>query len=85
MTLDRPYPRLHDHQVLKHVAIDGKTPERPPMTARWSPGDDLWYFLTSCWRMKPQERPSIVAVRRELAEFYNGTGADTNSAAKSWV
>ena len=68
--LEAPYQGLSDQQVLEHVAIDKKFPERPSLKTKYF-SNDLWDCLKSCWSTRPQDRPNIVAVRRQLAEIID--------------
>ncbi|KAF8581435.1 kinase-like protein, partial [Ramaria rubella] len=79
MTLECPYVGLRDPQVLQRVLMDNKIPARPPMEAKWSPSDELWDFLTTCWRKDREDRPNIVAVQRKLAEFYHGVAPGSST------
>ena len=68
ITLRQPYSGLSDALVLQRVKSEG-IPPRPTTIHTFSPTDNFWKFLTTCWKMLPQDRPNIVSMRRKLAEI----------------
>lgn len=55
--------KLSDHQLAQHI-VSGGLPPRPAEDMLHPSFDDaLWELLQSCWRTKPEERPTAEVVR----------------------
>ncbi|KAH6918894.1 hypothetical protein BKA70DRAFT_1089732 [Coprinopsis sp. MPI-PUGE-AT-0042] len=73
-----------DVTVLKLI-IDGQAPKRPKGRDHVENGldDDMWDLIKSCWKKKPESRPTIQTIKARLAEIRakDSIGDDTFSGA----
>jgi hypothetical protein len=63
-----PHRGLSDVMVIRRVAIDRETPERPGLQVV---PEQLWTFLRACWEFLPEQRLNMAQVLRALRELLD--------------